>query len=204
MSRRRVAAALGFAAALLAFAVPIVGAARRPGYSHVSQYISELGETGARDAFWVASAGFAPLGLLVLAFLACAAPLFPASRWRSVGVACLGAVGAAYLASAVFPCDAGCPGAGSPSQSVHNSFGLLEYLGALVGLAALAVAFRRVEAWRAVAAACVVAAVFVGVGFAGMLAPALSEVRGVSQRVAEAAIFLWIAFVSGVLVRRAG
>jgi hypothetical protein len=176
-----------------AFAVPGVAACRSDGYSHVSQFISELGATGAADGALVSAAGFAPIGALVLAFLALAARALPRTRGVRAGLVCLGAVGVAYLVSAVFRCDPGCPSTGSLAQSIHNGFGLLEYVGALAGFGLLAAALRS--------PGCVFAAVGVAAGFAGMLTPSLEPFRGASQRLAEAAIFGWIAYASVRLLR---
>ena len=109
------------------------------------------------------------------------------------GLACLGAAGVAYLVSAVFPCDPGCPSTGSLTQAVHNAFGLLEYAGAVAGFGLLARALRS--------PACALAALLVAAGWAGMLLPSLAPFRGASQRVAEGAIFLWIAYASVLLLR---
>jgi len=115
--RRRIAAALaGLAASTFAVAVPLIGAWARPGYSHVSQFISELGESGAPGAAWLSAAGFAPIGVLVLVFLALAGRVLPVSRWTLSGLLCLGAVGAGYLAASLAPCDPGCPATGSLSR----------------------------------------------------------------------------------------
>jgi len=195
--RRRAAALAGLAAVALALAVPLLGARARPGYSHVSQFISELGESGAPGAEWVSAAGFAPIGLLVLAFLALAAPALPASRWKRPGLACLGAVGAAYLAASLAPCDPGCPVTGSLSQTLHNAFGALEYAGAIAGLLLLAAGLRG----SALGRLSVAAAALVALGFLAMLTPSFPSVRGLAQRVAEASIFLWIAVASGSLLR---
>ncbi len=188
MSRRRAAAACGLAAAAWAFAVPGVAACASAPYSHASQFISELGAHGAVHGALVSLAGFAPTGVLVLAFLALADGLLPGARRVRAGLACLGAVGLAYLVSAVFRCDPGCPSAGSLAQSIHNAFGLLEYVGASAGLLLLAPALGS--------RACAAAALGVALGLAAMLTPSLEPLRGISQRVAEASIFGWIAITS--------
>jgi hypothetical protein len=176
-----------------AFAVPGVAAWRSDGYSHVSQFISELGAMGATDGALVSAAGFAPTGALVLAFVALAAGGLPRTRGVRTGLVCLGAVGVAYLVSAAFRRNPGCPSTGSLAPSIHNGFGLLEYLGALAGFGLLARALRS--------PVCALAAVLVAAGFAGMLTPSLEPFRGASQRVAEAAIFGWIAYASVLLLR---
>jgi hypothetical protein len=198
---RRSAAACGLGAAALALVVPLAGGSAEPGYSHVAQFISELGAVGATHSTLVAAAGFAPIGALVLGFLAFAAGLFPRSRRSAAGVACLAAVGASYLASALFHCDAGCPSSGSFSQSVHNLFGFFQYAGAMAGLLLLGSAFRGSPDWRSLAPVCVVSAAFVAAGFVAMLMPDLDSFRGLSQRVAESSIFSWFAYTSVFLLR---
>jgi hypothetical protein len=195
-----VAASCGLGAAALALLVPILGGGAEPGYSHAAPYLGELGASGAANAGLVSAAGFAPIGALTLGFLALASGLFPRSRRALAGALCLSAVGAAYLAASAFPCDAGCPGTGSRSQSIHNAFGLLEYAGAVVGLVLLGSAFRADAPWRSLSRLSFRCAVVVGAGFAAMSIPQLEPVRGLSQRVAEAAIFVWVAAVSAFLL----
>jgi len=202
--RARLAAAAGLAAAGWALLVPLVAARAASPYSHVSQFISELGASGAPHGSLVSAAGFAPIGVLVLAFLGLARPFFPPSRRATAGLVCFAAVGAGYLAAAAFPCDAGCPSAGSRSQALHNRFGLLEYAGAVAGLLLLGASLRACAAWRSAARACFAAAGVVALGFLAMLVPELASARGLSQRVAESAIFLWIAAVGVRLLRRGG
>jgi hypothetical protein len=198
----RIAAAFaGLGAAALAAAVPWLAGRARPGYSHLSQFISELGESGAPHAAWVSNAGFAPIGVLVLLFAALAARVLPASRWKLPGLGWLGTVGAAYLAAGLAPCDPGCPASGSLSQAVHNAFGLLEYAGASAGLLLLGESFRGAPGWAALAPVCAGAAVVVALGFAAMLTPSLESIRGLSQRLAEAGLFVGISGVSLFLLR---
>jgi len=186
---------------MLALSIPLVAACGEPAYSHVSQYISELGAAGAAHAGLVAAAGFAPLGALVLAFVALAASAWPRTRAARTGALGIAATGTAYLASAVFPCDAGCPATGSASQAIHNAFGLAEYTGAIAGLALLGTAFRRDPVWRGLAPLTLAAAGLVALAFGAMLAPGLASQRGLFQRVAESAIFGWIALTSLRLLR---
>jgi hypothetical protein len=195
------AAACGLASAAMALLVPLVGAYGEPRYSQRAQFISELGAADAANARLVAVFGFVPIGALVLAFVVLMAGVFPRSRRTSLGLFGLAAVGTAYLVSALFPCDAGCPSEGSFSQSVHNLFGLLEYVGALSGLLLLANALRSSAEWRSLGGPSIACAALIAVGFFAMLTPALQPMRGASQRIAEAAIFGWVAYTSLRLLR---
>jgi hypothetical protein len=199
---RHAAAVCGLAAAAWALAVPLLGGALEPGYSQVAQFISELGARGAAHARAVAVFGFAPIGALMLAFLAAVSTQLPPVPQTRFGLAALSMVGLAYLVSAVFPCDAGCPSQGSHAQAVHNLFGLLEYTGAFIGLRVLATGFRSAPEWRGLAPLTGGAAIVVAAGFVAMLSPGLEWCRGLSQRVAELAIFGWVALVGLHLLRR--
>jgi hypothetical protein len=72
----------------------------------------------------------------------------------------------------------------------------------MVGLMLLAAAFRRDSTWRRTAALTAAAAILVGIGFLGMLRPEQRAWRGLNQRIADGAIFAWIAWTSIVLQRR--
>jgi hypothetical protein len=196
------AALCGLAAVALVLATTVLGGGAREGYSQTAQFISELGERGSPNGGLVSAAGFAPIGLLVLAFLVLVAPQLPRTRGSAAGLWCFGAVGASYLVSAVARCDPGCPADGSFTQSVHNLFGGLEYVGACAGLLLFAGAFRSSDRWRPLWPVCVLCAALVGLGFAGVLAPSLAEIRGASQRIAEAGIFGFVALAAQVLLFR--
>jgi hypothetical protein len=181
--------------------VTAAGGCGESDYSHISQYISELGAEGAAHGTLVSRAGFAPIGALFLAFLALASGAFPRGATTASGLLALALFGVSYVVAAFFPCDAGCPATGSLSQSLHNTAGGAGYAGATLGLVLLAASFRASDRWREFFAFTGACAVVVGGGFGAMLAPELAGVRGLGQRGAEAAVFLWVAFVSASLLQ---
>lgn len=118
----------------------IVLARRKPGYSHMMHTISELGETSAPDATWVAFGVFLPVGLSLLGLgtllatgltVAADAEIHEQRLWWS-GLAA--AIGCGYTIAAVFPCDAGSPVRGSLRQDIHNLGGAIEYVGGGVAI----------------------------------------------------------------------
>ncbi|GAA3995595.1 hypothetical protein GCM10022408_02660 [Hymenobacter fastidiosus] len=98
--------------------------ARRGGYSHRRDTISELGEDGAPDRQRVSWGLFFPvgLGLVLLGGLLTGAPALGGL------LLCLGT---GYLIAAVFPCDVGSPATGSAKQTLHNFGGFVEYAGGI-------------------------------------------------------------------------
>ena len=119
----------------------------------------------------------------------------PAGAAAAGGLALVALIGVSWTVAGVLLCDAGCPAEGSASQAVHNTVGLLGYLGGAVGLLWLGAPLKRTGAhWHAaVTTSCGVVAL---AALAAMAAPALDEVRGLSQRVGEAAVFGWMLFTA--------
>jgi len=196
----KLAAACGTSAAALALAVPVVASAARPGYDHCRQFISELGESGAPHAALVSYAGFLPIGVLTILFAVFAGrSLAPRLRAR-LGLALFSGVGWAYVVAAFFPCDPGCPTSGSATQSVHSASGLVEYLGGGLGLLLLATSFGRARSRASFPSrlSLVCAAIVLG-AFVAMLLPPLEGARGLVQRAAETALFVWMLAVSRTL-----
>jgi hypothetical membrane protein len=176
--------------------VTVVGDLARPGYDAATQYISELGELGAPNGALVSLGGFLPIGVLLAAFLALAAPELAPTRLAKVGAIGLACVPIAYVVAAFARCEPGCPAEGPPRQILHNSAGVLEYLGGSLGLLLLGASFRARTEWRSFALPTFLGGVFVLVilfGFSEVLG------RGVLQRIADGTFFLWFAAAGGRL-----
>ena len=84
----------------------------RPGYSHIANTISELGETGASRAHQVAFGFFLPVGLLVWLALWLVHRAAP-DRHALLILVAMSCLGTGYAMSAIFPCDPGAPFFGS-------------------------------------------------------------------------------------------
>jgi hypothetical protein len=196
-----IAAACGLAAALAVLLVTTLGGAWYPGYRHIAQYISELGARGAPGGELVNLGGFLPIGMLTVGFVVCGWRSLAESLTARLGLVLFLGVAAGYLIAAFAPCDQGCAG-DSPRQLVHNLGGLFEYLGGGAGLLLLAVAFRRSTRWRGY----VVPAMVAGVSTLAVLfllgSGGSEPLRGLWQRIAEAALFGWIALMSLALPGR--
>lgn len=176
--------------AILAAAVPVVlFARRRPGYSHVRQTISELGEAGADDAREVAIFGFAPAAHGIWLFVAALAWTVPLLAQGS-GVWLLAGLGAGFLAAAIFPCDPGAPLIGSWRNNLHNLLAGLGYLSGAAGVYFLGDALERADVAPFAASLATPIAVVVVAGLLLMF-PA-NPFRGLAQRVATGAIHAWM------------
>ena len=166
---------------------PLLFGLLEPGYHWTRDYISELGASGAAHAGAV-NATFLAAGLLTVAACVALRRALPTGAAAAGGLALVALIGVSWTVAGVSPCDVGCPAEGSASQAVHNTVGLLGYLGGASGLLWLGTTLKRTGAhWHAaVTTTCGVVAL---AALAAMAAPALDEVRGLSQRVGEAAVF---------------
>lgn len=193
MNRITLARVLAVAATLQAALAIIVGGAMKPGYSQVSNFISELTASGTPAAESIGLYGFLPIAVLLTAFLVCAAPLAEVRGASRVGYWLLLTQAVAYVGAALAPCDAGCPAEGSATQGLHNFISVMTYYGAAAGLLLLS---RAPALSRLARAGFVVAGIAWIVMFMVMLAPALAPWRGLLQRGVEVVLWSVVLFIA--------
>ena len=192
-SMNKRAAIVGLVASCYSLVPSFVFGFMNANHSFSQNYISELGQKGAANAAYVNWLGFFPVGLLVLLFLSMVRDCLPVTR-KSLYL--FSALGWAYVISAIFPCDAGCPELGSPSQMVHNLTAVVCYPAIIFGLGSIANSFRSNNAWQKLSFFTVTCSLIAAIGFVLMLVPDLALWRGLMQRITETAIFGWIGVVS--------
>jgi len=182
-------------------ALTLLGGAYYPDYSHLSQFISELGARQAPHEQFVRWVGFLPAGVLVLVFVIVAFKALPRSALTTLGLLGIGAYALGYVAAAFYPCDPGCrPAEPSTSQVIHNIVGLTGYLLAPLSLAALAWSARDWPDGGSLAAAGFVAAILTLLGLL-LLSPE-SHYVGLSQRILELSVLVWIVMCGWYIMAR--
>lgn len=124
----------------------VVGALIIPGYSQLSQYLSESYAIDTKYGIYLRLLGYIPSGILILLFCFLAVTRLPKSKTCSFALKGIGLLyGGGTMLTAIFPCDAGCnkeminP---SIAQLIHSVSGLVTYitvpfLALLLGFAAL-------------------------------------------------------------------
>ncbi|MDQ3205059.1 MAG: DUF998 domain-containing protein [Pseudomonadota bacterium] len=196
----RIASASGLAGALWVVGLTVAGGAAFPGYSHASQYISELGARGAPHGDLVTFAGFLPAALLLMTFAVAAAKALPRSAWTVVAMAGVWLYALGYLVAVPFPCDPGCrPLAPSTSQALHNLGGLVGYLSGPIALLIIAVRARRWPGARALRWLALAGGVTALLAMAGM-DPTFAY-AGMAQRLIEGSMLTWVVAASLYLRR---
>jgi hypothetical membrane protein len=201
IGRQSFSPALIAVAAAMALLGTLYFASLRPGYSHISKTISELGETGAPQAHLVAFGFFLPVGLIVWWALWLVHRHRPGQDTSLVLLA-LSGLGAGYVLAAFFPCDPGGPLFGSWRTLVHNTAGLIDYGGTAFGfLLFCRYCARQKMRPQAVAFGIAAALGFLATVLLGL--PPAFPVRGAVQRVAELIQFAGVFFVCHQLSARA-
>ncbi len=189
----KLCAITAFACFVVMALMVVVAGALTPDYSHVSQFISELGASGSPHELAVRFVGFLPSGVLLLAFCLFAYTALPRSFGTTVGLLGLAIFAAGYLVAAAFPCDPGCrPDNPSVSQLIHNVGGLLGYVLAPAFLFVLA---RAARAWPDAGRLAQSGFAASALALAGLLTLSeTSATAGVSQRVLEFAVLAWVVY----------
>ena len=163
--------------------------ARVPGYSHVRQTISELGEVGSRYSVIVSWGLFAPVGILLSLLTVTLVYRVDSSDFRDAVMFLTSAVSIGYLGAAIFPCDPGSPLTGTWRQQIHNLLGGVEYVGGTGALFLAAQSLSPVFDATLIPSVVNGSAVVVGTVTLGLSFSATFAVRGCLQRVGELALF---------------
>jgi hypothetical membrane protein len=193
-----VLALCGIVAPVVFVLLVIVAGTFYPGYSHITQAISELGGVGAPNPL-IQNTNFFVVGVLIVAFaLGLRRNLTGAGR-SALGATLVAAFGFVLVVHAVVPCDVGCEFV-SPAGATHNITGLAGFLSVIAGILLLSRVFALDPDWRSYRGYSVLTAV---VGLASLVswialakAARIEVMNGSLQRVFAGTILLWVEVVA--------
>jgi hypothetical membrane protein len=174
-------------------AVVIVAALMRPDYSHVEQFISELGATGTENAAFMNFAGFALGGLLIASLGVALYATLPRRRVPLIASVLVGLFGLGVAASGVISCDIGCPqGTGTTANLIHNTIAPIAFLCLIVASFLLGIHWWRDSGLRSLALYSIGTGVMALV-FLALLISSLDarEITGLWQRLLLMTLFSW-------------
>lgn len=138
----------GVASLAILLAASIGGGLIYPVYNHLTQYISELGATGAVTGPTV-SLAFIVSGVLLALFWLTALTQFPRKPLAVVGFGLSALNGLGLMFGGVFPCAFECSLTGAtPSAVLHDLLGGLGYLCGIAGAALIAISARSWDRHR--------------------------------------------------------
>jgi hypothetical membrane protein len=126
MSLRRLGIVCGILGPLLWLSLIGLAGAMRPGFSHITHYISELGERGSSTEFLMRYGAFGSTGLLYVCFAAALRAIFRDGWHSTLAAALIGLDGLGRIGAGVFACDPGCGGLSS-NQELHHLFAILGF-----------------------------------------------------------------------------
>jgi hypothetical membrane protein len=188
----------GIAAPTVLGLAVLIGGSLYPGYSHVSQFISELGATGSPCSLVLNFGGLIPAGVLTLTFALAMYWRYRPGTTLTVSCVFVALAGLFQLIAGAFPCDPGCSfEAMSRTARIHALAGISASLSRFAAPLLFAVANRAKNAglsWSSLllgAGALVALAVGSGQG-------ADSPYIGVFQRLHVAFFFTWVVIVAMV------
>lgn len=186
---RHIAFGCGVLSLLVLAAATIAGGMAYPGYNHLTQYISELGATGAPTSQAV-SLAFMVSGSLLAAFWLLCAGLFPRSVLSILGFGLSALNGVGLLLGGVFRCDFECSTADlSPAAVLHDVFGGVGYLCGIAGVFLLGIASRGWPRGRGLFGLSLICGIPAALAI-WLIHPDF-EWYGAAQRIVEIALAVW-------------
>ena len=186
----------GIAGPVLFTTVTLICASLRPGFNHVSQFISELGATGTPNARLMNFAGFMPSGAMIAAYGVSLILLLPKGLLARTGSVWITLFGLGVIVAGSFSCDPGCPRVGSLENTIHDQISGPVFLSAIIGMLLLGISFRNSPLWRGLWVYSVLSALL-SFGFIVALVNSIDSytLTGMWQRLLLATIFLWCGIV---------
>ena len=170
----------------------------RSNYSHFSQFISELGETGAEYAWAMNWFGFVLSGALILIFVIASRKLVSSGTLNVIGSLCLIAFAICLSLAGIYSCDVGCsPASPTREQDLHDLVSIIAFPAFILGVILWGVMFLREAGWWRFGAYSLVS------GFASiavLVAMIQSETTrdgtGILQRLFLTILFAWLVALS--------
>lgn len=193
----RVLADVGFAGPLLFAVGVIVAGAATPGYSHLSEPISQLAEP-ARPYWLIQVAGFVVFGISMIVIAFALWQSLSAGSGAKLGVALVGFAGFNMVLTGLFRTDPISQEIPSVSGQIHETTAGLVFLSLIAGFLVLGRAMRRSRSWHGLASFSItagLAALIFLIGF-GISFEAQPEYVGVWQRLLATTIILWFVVIS--------
>jgi len=195
----------GLAAPILWAAVIVIAGELRPGFDHVSQYISELGERGSSTEIFMRYGGFVMTGLMHIGYAAAFHAIVGRvsnRRYLTLLVAVLIAFdGIGRIGAGLFACEPGCAAPEMLAQRLHSLSATIAFLSIAAAALLGAMLFRRDMRLRPLSAYSL-ASGCIGLMFLALMSAseATHAYTGLYERLASGVLTLWV-FVTAARLR---
>ena len=165
-----------------------------PDYSHIAQFISELGATGSPYRAYVNYLGFIPTELFILGFVLISYSVLPRTKLNRIGLLFIAIYGITLGIAAFFPCDFECkPDVPTISHKIHMASAFPGYLCGIIAIFCISsdsMSWSKSKAFKLIG---YVAAILALLAFLS-LDPS-SKTVGLSQRILELTMYSWFIFL---------
>ena len=171
----------------------------RPGYSHISQLMSELGEVGAPNAV-IMNLATAILGISILMFaFGLHYGLTSGKRWKA-GPILMMVAGICMVAGGIFPCDPGCVPV-SFTGTVHFIASTIGFPAVIFAPFALSQQFKNDKLWQGYRLYSIVTGAFTVILVPLFISEVFVVWNGAIQRLILGILLLWLEVISIKLFR---
>lgn len=187
---QRFFAICGIIAPIIFAIIVMIAGFLRPEYSHLINFVSELGAVGAPNAIMQRS-NFVLLGILIIAFTFGLHRGIGEGKGSIIGPLLVAIFGLSAVTSGIFSTDPIQPG--SFSDIMHQMSSAIGSTAAIIGFFVISgrleqdISWQRYRSFSIVIAIVAIVVSVVGVGVLGVLG-----VPGLAQRLFMAVLFLWI------------
>jgi hypothetical membrane protein len=182
----------GIISPILWLALIATAGALRPDFSHVTHYISELGERGSATEALMRYGAFGFTGFLYLCFAGALLATFRDGWLRSAAVLLIALDGVGRMGAGAFPCDPGC-GQVSPGPDLHKLFATIGFSSGILAAFVWGFLLRRIPPLRPLSSfsvACGAVALVFLLLMSWARDPALP--RGLFEHVATVVLSIWL------------
>ena len=197
---QRVLAVCGIIGPVLFTIVLVTLGLLRPGYSHITQSMSELGEVGAPNAIIMNIAGFILLGHLMVAFAFGLHRGISEGRGSKIGPALVAVAGTALVMTGIFPCDPGCADV-SMVGITHSVFAMVAAFAMILAPLAIFPRLKGDNRWQSHLAYSLVTVVVALTLSAVYGLNVFEQWKGALQRISMSVPLLWIEIMAIRLLR---
>ena len=196
----------GIAGPLVFVVVVIVCGALRPGYNHMTQFISELGEHGGAYAALMNYGGFMPMAVLLVLFAVALVTRLPRTPLSLLGALLVAVFAVGVFAAGINSCDPGCVGAPpTRAQQLHTKVSIIAFRSLILATFVWGLYFWRLASWRRFAYYTLLTGVLaVGLLFGMITSIPERAVTGLMQRLFLGSLFLWLALMAWRVWRHPG
>ena len=164
-----------------------------PHYSHIAQFISELGATGSPYGTYVNYLGFIPTELFILGFVLISYSVLPRTKSNTIGLIFIAIYGGTLGIAAFFPCDFECkPDVPTLSHSIHMASAFPGYLCGIIAMFCISsgsMPWSKSKTFKFVGYVLAILALFAFLN----LDPS-SKIVGLNQRILELSMYSWLIF----------